>query len=358
MGYLRKLAVGDSMYMGTSGTFFKSGIPIHPLKLLCCWLSCCYKSSCFNCFSWNIPRGLIEDAIYYIMNNHGLISCFCAEKDHPYSRVERTFSLLALGSVTYFGVSVASSWGFSGSESYAWNILFMGFLNFLFTNAFQILFVCSCLLRKDDKNETTVRYVIRSFFDTAGSMIGIILAIVVSFVFLYIASYDCGDQGAQIFNFAVQTHIVGTALDMSSIFIQYIPFVIHFNRVPILGKITLCGSWFREKYLDDLLVAKIEASATESGSLNRSDFRYIQIDFKKIWCCNCICCWSISTELVLEEEKDVSAAVNFVTNAAERVGNMLQKSTGSPTAAGHKVNEVAEMADEMKQTESGETNAV
>ncbi len=317
------------MYMGNKGTFFKSGIPIRPLKLLCCWMACCYNSTCLNCFSWNIPSGIIEDATYYIMNNHGLLSCFCAEKDHPYSRAERTFSLLALGSLTYFGVSIATSWGFSGSESYAWNILFMGFLNFMFTNVFQILFVCSCLLRKDDKNETTLRFVFKSLFDTAGSLIGIILAILVSFSFLYIASYDCADQGAQILDFAVQTHIVGTALDLCAILIQYIPIAVHFNGIPILGKRTVCGSWFREKYLDDLLAEKFGVSATGSGTLERSDFRYVQIDFKKFCCCNCICCFSITTELILEEESNESAVVNFVNNAAERVGNMFQKSVGS-----------------------------
>jgi hypothetical protein len=196
-GYLQKLAQGESYYCGSNGTYFKNGITIHPWKIFC--MCCC---NCCDCCAIRIPCGLLEDALFYIMNNHGLISTFCASNDHPYTRNERNFAFFALGCLTYFGVSVVSSFNFNSVESNSWDILCIGFLNFFLTNSFQILFACSCLFSSSKKSETKVRKVFRESLEVLGSITGMFLSLSVGLLFLLLAAAICmnGSSGMYICN--------------------------------------------------------------------------------------------------------------------------------------------------------------
>jgi len=45
------------------------------------------------------PNGWWEDLLFYLQNNHVLLSAFCAHPAHPYTRCRR--SLVLLSSVTF-----------------------------------------------------------------------------------------------------------------------------------------------------------------------------------------------------------------------------------------------------------------
>ena len=75
--------------------------------------------------NFNFPPGLLEDFVYYFFNNHGFASAFCAEKDHPFSRIERNAAFMSLGALTYFGVSVGAAFSLTQNQKILWNSIIM-----------------------------------------------------------------------------------------------------------------------------------------------------------------------------------------------------------------------------------------
>jgi hypothetical protein len=76
-------------------------------------------TNCFCCFS---KSGCYEDFLFYLFNQHGFLSTFCCDKDHPYSRMERAFSFFVLASLTYLGVTSAASLQLQGTDDILWSV--------------------------------------------------------------------------------------------------------------------------------------------------------------------------------------------------------------------------------------------
>ena len=113
IGFLQKLGNGKQFSMGSTGRLYPNGIGLS----LCGCLTCGLCSCCKCCTCYKIPPGLLEDFLYYVFNNHGFLSTFCAEKDNPYSRTERNFAFFGLGCLTFFGNVMAQVIGFSEAAS-------------------------------------------------------------------------------------------------------------------------------------------------------------------------------------------------------------------------------------------------
>lgn len=360
-GYLGKLSLGDTCNMGNTGTFFSNGIHFNLWRTLFCCLGCC-QCRCL-CFIWTIPRGLIEDCMYYVFNNHGMISCICCETDHPYSRVERMFAQFALGCLTFFGTSVVNSYNFSDVENNLWNVLFIGFLNFLLTNVFQILFACSCVFHQSKKSETEVHHYCRKVVEGFGSITGMLLSTFMGLFFLLISAEVCRSGSGGLQSFAVKSQVVGSLLDLVVILIKFVPVVVSLRGLPILGDRVLCGSWYHERYIREL--SNKESAAAHDASLENGagagavsvirdeeislsptstpapvpvststssptpskkeetsgsccsneytyeqppidGFLFFEISFKTICCCQCICCFTILCNV---EKSDIYATV-------------------------------------------------
>ena len=133
----------------------------------------------------------------------------------------------------------------------AWDIAFIGFLNFLLTNVFEVLFSCTFLFHATDahRNETVLHYYCRSIFSWIGSILGILLALGIGLFLLLVSSAVCGGRGENLLSFTLSSQLVGVGLDFLFIFLQYIPLVIYVKDLPCVGSKTLCGAWYRERSL-------------------------------------------------------------------------------------------------------------
>lgn len=229
-------------------------------------------------------------------------------------------------------------------------------MNFLLTNVFEVLFSCTFFFHATDAhhNEAVLHYYLRKFFSWVGSVLGILLALGIGLFLLLISSAVCGGRGENLLSFTLSSQLVGIGLDFVFILLQYIPLVIHIKDLPCIGSRTLCGRWYRERYLyhfyqkpEDFFVnpinqmkqvrekrgpitsapvygheavpeAHLHGSTlhhTDSSKVDghRKNFCYIQINFCKCCCCSCLCFPYLScaisrdegnTTLVAKNEKD------------------------------------------------------
>jgi hypothetical protein len=226
----------------------------------------------------------------------------------------------------------------------AWDIAFIGFLNFLLTNVFEVLFSCTFLFHATDahRNETIIHFYFRTIVSWIGSMLGILLALGIGLFLLLVSSGVCGGRGENLLSFTVTSQLVGVGLDFAFIVLQYIPFVIHIKDLPCIGSKTLCGGWYRERYLnhfhqkpDTFFVnpghttrRERKGSITEapvyaheavqevqqrSSALDRREnrvssgpsrnFCYLQLNFCKICCCSCLCCPYLTCTITKDDEE-------------------------------------------------------
>jgi hypothetical protein len=261
VGYLEWLLEGDDYFMGSNGSLFKRGP---------CGDSCC--STVFK-------PGLFEDCLYFLFNNHGFLSTMFAEVDHPYSRSERNFSFLALNCLTYFGVAVGTFISTNQTYVLIWKVGVMGVLQYLFTNVFQGLFSCQCLLSTKVGVETKLEYFIRRAIEILGTMTGSLLAVLASGMFLIGATRICPDEGKSLLPFAIRTQLSGIIIGIVFPMMQYIPLVLHFSGMPIMGDMVLSGSWYLEKY-QETKVHRDAWMAQGLHTIEKKDFYYLQIDFR------------------------------------------------------------------------------
>lgn len=258
--------------MGDNGTYFKKGLTIN----LCCFCDC-------RALKLYFPPGLLEDLYYYMSNNHGFFSIVSAEPGHPYRRVERNFSFLALGSLTYFGVVGGSFYGTTQTNSILFQVALVA-ANFMLTNVFQVLFACSCLFGGATGAEK--RNALTRCCETSGTVLGCLIALTLSGGMLLGASLLCADGGVALASFVVQSQIPSIGIGVFMIFIQYIPYVLHLSDIPLIGDMTLTGSWFLDKF--EASNEHGELWAKEEGEerhrITRKHFRFLEINFFH-YCC-------------------------------------------------------------------------
>jgi hypothetical protein len=268
--YLAKLLLGADFFQGDNGTYFKNGVTIN----LCCFCKC-------RCFIFYFPPGLLEDLYYYLCNNHGFFSAISAELGHPYRRIERNFSFLALGSLTFFGVVGLSYYGTSQTNTVGFQVA-LGVANFLLTNVFQILFACACLFNTG----TERRNPLTRCMESSGTVLGCLLATFLSVSMLFTASFLCGDGGVALVTFVVRSQIPSIFIGLALICINFIPYVVHLSDVPLLGDVTLTGSWFLDKYEASQEHGEQWSQEKQEGEggrhcINKQHFWFLEINFSQ-----------------------------------------------------------------------------
>ena len=274
--YLSKLLLGTDYFMGDKGTYFTQGVTFN----LCCFCKCRW-------FTFHFPQGLLEDFYYYVSNNHGFFSVISAERGHPFRRIERNFSFMALGSLTFFGVVGASFYGTSNTNTIIFQVA-LGLSNFFLTNLFQVLFACTCLF---GSGGTVVekRNLLIKCFETSGTVLGCLLAVILSVGMLLGASVLCGDGGVALVSFVIRSQIPSIGIGLGMMYIHFIPYVLHLSHVPFLGDMTLMGSWYLDKYEASNALGEewAQEGSEESGTgesrprnlIQRTDFRFLEINF-------------------------------------------------------------------------------
>ena len=209
---------------------------------------------------------------------------------------------------------------------------------------FQVLFSCTFLFNATDahRTETKLHFLCRKFFSWIGSILGILLALGIGLFFLLISSAVCGGRGNHLLSFTLSSQLVGIGLDFLYIVVQYFHVVVHVKNLPCIGKKTLCGAWYRERYLyhcytnpyeffanpavdqphrkqkgpitkapvyqhevvqeAHLLSSALEGKKEIVPDGDSKNFRYIQINFCKLCCCSCICCPYVTCTINRDEE--------------------------------------------------------
>jgi hypothetical protein len=127
--------------------------------------------------------------------------------------------------------------------------------------------------------------------------------------------------------FALKTQLVGTALDLLTMTLQFFPIVIYIRHIPCIGDYIVTGRWYYEKYMITKM-AKLQnktnenstattntatndnipmenSTTTENDSesseekktnispnhvVNESSMWFIQLSFIECCYCYCICC--------------------------------------------------------------------
>lgn len=271
--YLSKLLDGSDFFMGDNGTVFKKGVTIN----LCCFCKCRW-------FIFHFPPGLLEDFYYYVSNNHGLFSAINAEVGHPYRRIERNFSFLALGSLTFLGVVGLSFYGTSQTNTVAFQVS-LGVANFLLRNVFQVLFACTCLFTTGAERRNPLMRCV----ENSGTVVGCLAASVLSVGMLLAASLLCGDGGVALVTFVIRSQIPSIFIGVMLIFIQFIPFVFHLSDLPLLGDMTITGAWYLDKYeaskeYEEEWEQERDEGAGGRNIIQKQHFWFFEINFNQ-YCC-------------------------------------------------------------------------
>ena len=157
----------------------------------------------------------------------------------------------------------------------------MGFLNFFFTNVFEVLFACTCMLNTttEKKQESYCSKVFRIGSSYIGTYLGAIIAISVTLAGILFSARICGDKSKHLLSFALKTQLVGIVANFIGIFLQYVPFVIEIGGFPCLSLYTITGSWYKERCISDSRLNDIKDSYHVMQQ--RRDFRYLLFHFKR-----------------------------------------------------------------------------
>jgi hypothetical protein len=189
----------DNCFYGCRDIFYKDGLYLN----MCCL------------FKYRFPPGLFEDFLYYIFNNHTLLSMFLCARGNPFKRNSRRIAFFGQNAFAFFSVVFLETLITDPTILLILNFLIIAPISVIINQVFYYALVCPCLV--SCKSDTGTNRCI-GFFSLIGKFIAmplllamVTLLLVVAFRY-FTSSQDIAEDN--ITKYAYSVHVVASVQDL------------------------------------------------------------------------------------------------------------------------------------------------